>query len=91
MIKLVQKFAKYYKSHSKDCPKTFKILPKWKNFSKSGHTESMILLLYLHFRIFFCSADLVNLCPYVVFSVTRRQDCFSIFGHLQQYQLYPVA
>ena len=39
MIKLVKKFAKCeYISHPKNCHKTFKILPKWRIFSKSGHT-----------------------------------------------------
>ena len=28
---------------SKHWPKTFKILPKWRNFAKSGHTEIGIL------------------------------------------------
>ena len=26
--------------HSKNWPKTFKILPKWQNFAKSGHTAT---------------------------------------------------
>ena len=34
----LQKFAKYKISHPKNCPKTFKILPKWRNFAKSGHS-----------------------------------------------------
>ena len=33
------KYSKYKISHPKNCPKTFKLLPKWRNFAKSGHTE----------------------------------------------------
>ena len=32
--------------HSKNWPKTFKILPKWQNFAKSGHTATN--------EVFFC-------------------------------------
>ena len=38
MPKFEQNFAKHNISHPKNCRKTFKILPKWRNFAQSGHT-----------------------------------------------------
>ena len=40
--KLVQMFAKYFQNYTKNCPKTYKIMSKWRNFDKSGHTDSVI-------------------------------------------------
>ena len=37
MQKYVKVLAKYKIKHSK-WPKTFKIVPKWRDFAKSGHT-----------------------------------------------------
>ena len=34
----VEKFVKYQINHTKNGPKTRKILSKWQNFAKSGHT-----------------------------------------------------
>ena len=35
-------FAKYKINYTKSCPKSIKILPKWRNFAKNGHTENKL-------------------------------------------------
>ena len=41
MPKLIQKFDIYLISHQKTCPNTLTIMPKWRNFAKSGHTGTI--------------------------------------------------
>ena len=40
--KLVQMFAKYFKTIPKIAQRLIKIMSKWRNFDKSGHTDSVI-------------------------------------------------
>ena len=55
-----KRLPKYEINHTKNAPNTSNILPKWRNFAKSGHTVSnqlivlsllLTLILYVHFSL----------------------------------------
>ena len=49
IIKAGTNVCQMLKNYTKNCPKTYKIMSKWQNFDKSGHTDSVICA-NRHFR-----------------------------------------
>ena len=42
ILNIALKFGQILNKPSKKLPKTLKIWPKWRNFAKSGHTDSQL-------------------------------------------------